>query len=412
MAARRTSRRRIPGRRPRRRSRRSGRPVTPRTSSAARCATRCSAARRTTGTSRPPPAPEQIAELFPGAVYENRSGRSRSAGRPGVGASQITTFRSDHDYADFRRPHRVEFGDAIELDLARRDFTVNAIAWGGRARRRAARLVDPHDGRADLRPASLRAVGDPRTALRARTRCGWSAPSGSPRRSASTIEPATLAAIQDQRRAGPAPLRRADRGRAATGCSRRRPPVGRAAAAGRHRACSATSRPELAAQRGSPQNKVPGEDLWDHTLRAVDARGREPPDRAPRRAAPRHRQAGDDRRRPVRRPRHGRGGAGRRRCSTGSHWPRPSATASSTCPAPHVRLRADAGPTPRSGGSSRKVGRDALDDLFAAARGGQRRLRPAARCGPSRRVPRRGSRTSSRRARRSTCAVWRSTATT
>ena len=46
---------------------------------------------------------------------------------------EVTTFRTDHDYADFRRPHRVEFGDEVRLDLARRDFTVNAIAWGADA---------------------------------------------------------------------------------------------------------------------------------------------------------------------------------------------------------------------------------------------------------------------------------------
>ncbi len=74
--------------------------------------------------------PERIVELFPGAVYENRFGTVavRHRDRP----FEITTFRTDHDYADFRRPHRVEFGDSIEADLARRDFTVNALAWGGR----------------------------------------------------------------------------------------------------------------------------------------------------------------------------------------------------------------------------------------------------------------------------------------
>ena len=72
--------------------------------------------------------PDRVIELFPGAVYENRFGTVavRALGRP----FEITTFRSDHEYADFRRPHRVEFGTDLLADLARRDFTANAIAWG------------------------------------------------------------------------------------------------------------------------------------------------------------------------------------------------------------------------------------------------------------------------------------------
>ena len=72
--------------------------------------------------------PEQTVELLPGAVYENRFGTV--AVRRNSETYEITTFRSDHDYADFRRPHRVEFGTSLEADLARRDFTVNAMAWG------------------------------------------------------------------------------------------------------------------------------------------------------------------------------------------------------------------------------------------------------------------------------------------
>ncbi|HEX5590417.1 MAG TPA: hypothetical protein VFX65_09030, partial [Candidatus Limnocylindrales bacterium] len=75
--------------------------------------------------------PERLLELFPGAVYENRFGTV--AIREGGEVHELTTFRSDHEYADFRRPHRIEFGDRIELDLARRDFTVNAMAWGADA---------------------------------------------------------------------------------------------------------------------------------------------------------------------------------------------------------------------------------------------------------------------------------------
>ncbi len=58
--------------------------------------------------------PERTVALFPGAVYENKFGtvavRTEDAD---VGEVEITTFRSDHDYADFRRPHRVEFSESV-----------------------------------------------------------------------------------------------------------------------------------------------------------------------------------------------------------------------------------------------------------------------------------------------------------
>ncbi|MGH2511298.1 MAG: hypothetical protein ACRDGQ_01285, partial [Candidatus Limnocylindrales bacterium] len=102
--------------------------------------------------------PEQVQALFPGAVYQNAFG-TVAVQRDGV-MYEITTFRRDHDYADFRRPHRVEFGATIEEDLARRDFTVNAIAWGA-VPGASASLVDPFGGRADLERRRLSAVGVP-----------------------------------------------------------------------------------------------------------------------------------------------------------------------------------------------------------------------------------------------------------
>jgi tRNA nucleotidyltransferase (CCA-adding enzyme) len=70
---------------------------------------------------------------------------------------ELTTLRADVGYSDGRRPDKVEFVDDIVADLARRDFTVNAIAYD------VARdtLIDPFDGRRDLQARCLRAVGDP-----------------------------------------------------------------------------------------------------------------------------------------------------------------------------------------------------------------------------------------------------------
>src|ERR1043166_3247971 len=116
--------------------------------------------------------PDRLLAIFPGSVYENQFGTVPV--REDEAIHEITTFRSDHDYADFRRPHRVEFGASIEVDLARRDFTVNAIAWGAAAPevRSGAPvaprpgLVDPYDGVGDARARVLRAVGDPDTRFR------------------------------------------------------------------------------------------------------------------------------------------------------------------------------------------------------------------------------------------------------
>lgn len=69
---------------------------------------------------------------------------------------ELTTFRVDGDYTDRRRPDAVRFADDITEDLARRDFTVNAMAYHPEKG-----LVDPFGGRADLQRRILRAVGDP-----------------------------------------------------------------------------------------------------------------------------------------------------------------------------------------------------------------------------------------------------------
>jgi tRNA nucleotidyltransferase (CCA-adding enzyme) len=70
----------------------------------------------------------------------------------------VTTLRGEGTYSDGRRPDWVEFVDDITADLARRDFTVNAIAIDSLD----GKLIDPFDGRGDLARGVLRAVGDPK----------------------------------------------------------------------------------------------------------------------------------------------------------------------------------------------------------------------------------------------------------
>ena len=72
------------------------------------------------------------------------------------GVVEITTFRSEGDYADNRHPGWVKFEKAIEADLSRRDFTVNAMAYSP-----THGFADPFGGQNDLDNHILRAVGDP-----------------------------------------------------------------------------------------------------------------------------------------------------------------------------------------------------------------------------------------------------------
>lgn len=69
---------------------------------------------------------------------------------------EVTTFRSEQGYSDYRRPDRVTFVNSITDDLARRDFTINAIAMT-----EDSVLVDPFDGQADLASKMIKAVGNP-----------------------------------------------------------------------------------------------------------------------------------------------------------------------------------------------------------------------------------------------------------
>jgi len=215
--------------------------------------------------------PAQILKVFTDAVYENAFGTVvvRHAGQ----LYEVTTFRTDHDYTDFRRPHRVEFGDVVEVDLARRDFTANAVAWGARAGDQPG-LVDPHGGRNDIATRTLRAVGDPKArfeedalrmvrAVRLASTLGF------------TIEPATRAGIE----ANADLIRYLSGERIQTELSKllasERPSVGLRLLA--DTGLLERISPDLARQRGVPQNKVPDEDLWDHTLRSVDAASQERP---------------------------------------------------------------------------------------------------------------------------------------
>lgn len=100
--------------------------------------------------------PEGVMDLFPGAIPTGLKHGTVTVVRDGTPV-EITTFRVDAAYSDGRHPDHVTFVRSIEEDLARRDLTINAMAFdtaGGR-------FLDPHGGLGDLRSGLIRAVGDP-----------------------------------------------------------------------------------------------------------------------------------------------------------------------------------------------------------------------------------------------------------
>ena len=69
---------------------------------------------------------------------------------------ELTSYRRESDYSDRRHPDSVEYTDSLDEDLARRDFTINAMAYLD-----GVGVYDPYSGRADLESRTIRAVGEP-----------------------------------------------------------------------------------------------------------------------------------------------------------------------------------------------------------------------------------------------------------
>jgi tRNA nucleotidyltransferase/poly(A) polymerase len=214
--------------------------------------------------------PEQILAFFPGSHYENRFGTVLVPAPPGEPV-EVTTFRRDAAYGDRRRPDHVEFSDSLLEDLSRRDVTVNAIAFGRSRGRTAPHFEDPTGGLADLDAGLLRAVGDPRQrfdedALRLLRVVRLSAQLDF------AIEPETLAALGEM-----APLV-AHVSAERVGQELRKMLAAEPPSRG-FRLLTSTGLlehvlPLLALQRGVPQAKAPGMDLWEHTLATLDAAAR------------------------------------------------------------------------------------------------------------------------------------------
>src|SRR5436305_1065424 len=100
--------------------------------------------------------PEQVAKLFPRVIPTGMQHGTVTV-LTGQHNVEVTTFRGEGPYLDGRRPSAVTFLGDVDGDLARRDFTVNAMAWDPVD----GALRDPFSGADDLRHCRLRAVGDP-----------------------------------------------------------------------------------------------------------------------------------------------------------------------------------------------------------------------------------------------------------
>jgi tRNA nucleotidyltransferase (CCA-adding enzyme) len=177
---------------------------------------------------------------------------------------EVTTYRGEGAYSDARRPDHVIFGVPLQEDLARRDFTMNAIAFDPVA----GEIFDPFDGRGDLGRRVIRAVGDAEARFREdglrvmraiRFAAGLEM----------ALDPATEAAIPSALES----LRKVSVERIQQELIRllgaRRPSVGLAIA--QRTGILEVILPELAEGVGFAQNRHHRFDVWEHTIAAVDA---------------------------------------------------------------------------------------------------------------------------------------------
>ncbi|NGQ94538.1 CCA tRNA nucleotidyltransferase [Brevibacillus sp. SYP-B805] len=104
--------------------------------------------------------PGDVMRLFPEHVPTGLKHGTVSV-KAGPYRFEVTTYRTEGQYADFRRPSEVTFVTDLQVDLARRDFTINAMAMDRRDK-----LVDPFGGQADAAQRLIRAVGVPDTRFR------------------------------------------------------------------------------------------------------------------------------------------------------------------------------------------------------------------------------------------------------
>ncbi|NSL52269.1 CCA tRNA nucleotidyltransferase [Calidifontibacillus erzurumensis] len=99
--------------------------------------------------------PEDVERLFPKTIPVGIKHGTVVVIHDGV-CYEVTTFRIDGEYKDFRRPSEVKFVTSLEQDLSRRDFTINAIAMDI-----SGKIIDPFNGIKDLQKKVIQTVGIP-----------------------------------------------------------------------------------------------------------------------------------------------------------------------------------------------------------------------------------------------------------
>ncbi|MDP2788674.1 MAG: HD domain-containing protein [bacterium] len=104
--------------------------------------------------------PEDIVKIFEKTVYENNFGTvvvvQEDVTHETLRQIEVTPYRIEAKYSDFRHPDEVRWSDKLEDDLKRRDFTINALALDSKGH-----LVDLFDGLKDIETKTLRTVGNP-----------------------------------------------------------------------------------------------------------------------------------------------------------------------------------------------------------------------------------------------------------
>jgi poly(A) polymerase/tRNA nucleotidyltransferase (CCA-adding enzyme) len=114
--------------------------------------------------------PEQIIDLFEKTIYENAFGTVGVCIPTSANVShetlkynvvEVTPYRIETKYSDFRHPDEVKFSDKLEDDLKRRDFTINAMALSCKGQ-----LIDLFNGVKDIKNKILRTVGEPEDRFR------------------------------------------------------------------------------------------------------------------------------------------------------------------------------------------------------------------------------------------------------
>ena len=184
---------------------------------------------------------------------------------------EVTTLRGEGAYSDGRRPDAVEFVNDIDADLARRDFTINAIAFDPTV----GEVIDPFGGQGDLASRLVRAVGDPRErfaedGLRVLRAARFAATLGF------GVDDATLRAMGEER--SHATFKKVSAERIRDEWTKTmladKPSVGFEIM--RSTELLGIVCPEMLPSIGCEQNRYHAFDVWGHAMATVDACDREP----------------------------------------------------------------------------------------------------------------------------------------